>query len=621
MTKNIFIVVCAALTLSACDDGKKRDMKTNKSTVKVVDPHTHAKPHEVKVTHLMWAANVDFKQNIIEATATWTLERAKNADSVIFDIEGLEIEKVLLDAQHNADFYVGERDENLGNPLVVKLKDETEAVSITYKTSPDAAALQWLSPEQTAGKEHPFLFTQSQAILARTWLPCQDSPGIRFTYEAEVQVPAGLLAVMSASNPQQKSLDGLYSFEMEQPVPAYLMALAAGDMEFGELGEVTGVYAEPSMLKKSLYEFANMDSMLVAAENLYGDYRWGRYDVLVLPPSFPFGGMENPRLTFATPTILAGDRSLTSLIAHELAHSWSGNLVTNESWNDFWLNEGFTVYFERRIMESLYGESYADMLNVLGMQDLKGDLKDLNPEDTQLKLELEGRNPDDGMNNIAYEKGNFFLKTIEEFYGREAFDKFVSAYFDTFAFKTVNTEMFLEYLDSNLLKTDTIKREKLRVDEWVFNSGLPDNCVKVKSRRLQRVESSLKAWEDGVLDIEELKTDDWSSHEWLYFLRQLSTDLDVDELKELDKTFGFTNSGNSEILAAWFIHTIRADYRPAYNKLEEFLTTVGRRKFLVPLYGALTKTDEGKERARSIYEKARPNYHSVSRNTIDDMLN
>ncbi len=621
MTKNIIWAACAVLFFTACSDTEKKDMKTQQGTLEVKDPHTRAKPREAKVTHLMWAAEVDFEQNIINATATWTIERKRKADSVIFDIEGLEIEKVLLDAKEKANYYVGEHDKHLGSPLVVKLEDQTESVSITYKTARDAAALQWLSPEQTAGKKYPFLFTQSQAILARTWLPCQDSPGIRFTYEAEVRVPAGLMAVMSASNPKEKSQDGLYRFEMKQPVPAYLMALAAGDLEFGKLGEITGVYAEPSMLKKSLYEFANMDSMLVAAEDLYGKYRWGQYDVLVLPPSFPFGGMENPRLTFATPTILAGDRSLTSLIAHELAHSWSGNLVTNESWNDFWLNEGFTVYFERRIMESLYGESYAEMLNVLGMQDLQNDLSSLKPEDTQLKLDLKGRNPDDGMNNVAYEKGNFFLKTIEDLYGREAFDQFVSAYFDTFAFQTVNTDAFLEYLDSNLLKTDTVKRKKLRVDEWVFSPGLPDNCVKVKSRRLQRVQSSLKAWEDGVLEIDELKTDDWSTHEWLYFLRQLSSDLSVEKLTELDRKFGFTRSGNSEILAAWFIHTIRADYEPAYAKLEEFLTTVGRRKFLVPLYGALTKTEAGKERARKIYQIARPNYHSVSRNTIDDMLN
>lgn len=587
----------------------------------VKDPHTYAKPHEAAVKHLMWTAKVDFDKSLIQATANWTIEKAGKADSIVFDVDGLEIEQVLLDGKHQADYYLGENNKHLGKPLVVMLHSETQSVAITYKTGKDAAALQWLSPVQTSGKKHPFLFTQSQAILARTWLPCQDSPGIRFTYEAEVQVPAGLMAVMSASNPLEKTLDGLYSFKMNQPVPAYLMALAAGDLTFGELGEITGVYAEPSMLKKSLYEFANMDSMLAAAENLYGQYRWGRYDVLVLPPSFPFGGMENPRLTFATPTILAGDRSLTSLIAHELAHSWSGNLVTNESWNDFWLNEGFTVYFERRIMEALYGKSYAEMLHVLGMQDLKHDLKSLPPEDTHLKLDLEGRNPDDGMNNVAYEKGNFFLKTIEDFYGREAFDKFVFAYFDTFAFQTVNTDAFLEYLDSNLLKTDTVKRKKLRVEEWVFNPGLPDNCVKVKSRRLQRVESSLKAWEDGVLEIDELKTDDWSSHEWLYFLRQLSTDLSVEELSELDQKFGFTQSGNSEILAAWFIHTIKADYTPAYDKLEEFLITVGRRKFLVPLYGALTKTEEGKKRARNIYEIARSNYHSVSRNTIDDMLN
>ena len=245
---------------------------------------------------------------------------------------------------------------------------------------------------------------------------------------------------MSASNPQIKNETGSYHFEMKQPIPSYLLALAVGDVEFKRVSNRAGIYAERTVLDSAVWEFADLEKMIHGAEELYGAYLWERYDVLVLPPSFPFGGMENPRLTFATPSILAGDRSLTSLIAHELAHSWSGNLVTNRTWNDFWLNEGFTVYFEHRIMEKLYGRDYAEMLALLSLQDLRETIQSLKDEnlyaDTKLKLDLAGRNPDDGVTDIAYNKGYFFLRLFEERYGRERFDSFLKHYFSSNAFKS-----------------------------------------------------------------------------------------------------------------------------------------------------------------------------------------
>ncbi|MBL0317256.1 MAG: hypothetical protein IPP69_16430 [Flavobacteriales bacterium] len=302
-------------------------------------------------------------------------------------------------------------------------------VEIDYKTSPDAEALLWVEGEK------PFLFTQSQAILARTWVPCQDSPGVRITYNADVTVPSDLMALMSAENPQQKSSDGKYHFKMDQPIPSYLMALAVGDVVFREIGPRTGVYAIPSLADAAANEFSDMQKMVDEAEKLYGSYVWGRYDLLILPPAFPFGGMENPKLTFATPTIIAGDKSLVSLVAHELAHSWSGNLVTNSTWDDFWLNEGFTVYFEQRIMEAVYGRERSEMLATLSRQDLDATIADIStsehPEDSKLKLALEGRSPDDGMTDIAYNKGYFFLRLIEETVGRERFDKFLKVFYNS----------------------------------------------------------------------------------------------------------------------------------------------------------------------------------------------
>lgn len=588
------------------------------------DIHTYAKPEEAVVKHLHWDAKVNFEQQQIEATATLDIETAKGAEFLILDTKNLNIKKVSLgEDEKTAEYEIGEKDKNLGSALTIKITPETEKVKIYYSTGKGAEALQWLSPTQTAGKNNPFLFTQSQAILARSWVPVQDSPGIRFTYSAKVEVPKQLLALMSAENPVQKNDTGIYNFIMEQPIPAYLMALAVGDLVFSPIGPRTGVYAEPAVIKEAAYEFAELDEMLAAAENLYGPYQWERYDLIVLPPSFPFGGMENPRLTFATPTILAGDRSLTSLVAHELAHSWSGNLVTNATWNDFWLNEGFTVYFERRIMEAMYGPGYAEMLAELGYQDLKETVAELTAEgkeeDTRLQINLEGRNPDDGVTDVAYEKGYFFLRHLEGLVGREKFDTFLKEYFKSNAFETMTTEGFVQYLHKNLLEPENVEITEQTYQAWIFEPGLPESMPEVNSERFNEVERQLEAWQNGTPP-EKLEVKEWSSHEWLHFIRNLPESTSAEQLKELDRAFGFTNSGNSEILAGWFMHAIAREYEPAYPALREFLISAGRRKFLMPLYKKLMETPKGAEMARNIYETARPNYHFVSVNSIDKLL-
>ncbi|WP_237586915.1 M1 family metallopeptidase [Pontibacter russatus] len=586
------------------------------------DVHSYARPAEAVAKHLDLDLTVDFDRKALTGQATYLIENKTGTNEIIFDTRNLHIEQVLLgDELEETTFELGEGNKTLGRPLIVHVRPDTKKVTIRYSTSPEAAALQWLNPQQTAGKEHPFLFTQSQAILARTWIPIQDSPGIRITYNAKVKVPQELLAVMSAENPVEKNDSGLYTFAMKQPIPSYLMALSVGDLAFREIGPQTGIYAEPATIEAAAYEFAEMDKMLHAAEKLYGKYRWDRYDLLVLPPSFPFGGMENPRLTFVTPTVLAKDRSLTSLIAHELAHSWSGNLVTNATWNDFWLNEGFTVYFERRIMEELYGKEYADMLNVLGYQDLNNTLDELGreSEDTRLKLDLEGRDPDEGLTDIAYEKGNFFLQNIERAVGRERFDAFVNNYFGTFAFQSTTTDKFLDFLRSELIRGDEALAEKINVEGWVYTPGLPADFVVPTSTRFAEVEGAFRNWQSGK-PATELKTQEWSSHEWLHFIRMLPEEMTQQQMAELDKAFNFTNSGNSEVLAAWILHAIRHNYTTADQALETFLTHVGRRKFLVPLYKALIETPEGKEKALAIYAKARPNYHAVSTATLDELL-
>ncbi|MCI0488039.1 MAG: M1 family metallopeptidase [Blastocatellia bacterium] len=586
------------------------------------DPHSFAEPEKVVVTHLDLDAKVDFDKKQIAGLATLRIDNKTKAQKLHLDTRDLNVYRVTLGkGDTETKFSLGDEVEFMGRPLIVDIQPDTTEVNVYYNTNPAAAALQWLEPAQTAGGKKPFLFTQSQAILARTWVPCQDSPGVRMTYRATIRTRPDLLAVMSAKNSTQKNADGLYVFEMPQPVPSYLLALAVGDIDFRPLGDRTGVYAEPSVVDKAANEFADLEKMMAAAESLYDPYRWERYDVIVLPPSFPFGGMENPRLTFATPTILAGDRSLVSLIAHELAHSWSGNLVTNANWNDFWLNEGFTVYLERRIMEAIKGRDYSEMLAQLGHQDMTGTIEELGADskDTHLHLDLAGRDPDEGMTDVAYEKGYFFLRLIEESAGRERFDAFLRKYFDTFAFKSMTTTGFLSYLQEHLIADDGVMEQKLQIDKWIYGAGVPASCPKVESKEFAKVEEQVKAWQGGAA-AKELKTAGWTSHHWLHFLRKLDDPISQERMAELDAAFKFSNTGNSEILNAWLMHAISNKYELAYPSLERFLTSMGRRKFLKPLYTELAKTPEGLEMAREIYRKARPTYHSVSYNTVDEIL-
>lgn len=582
------------------------------------DPHSYAKA-EAKVRHLNWLAEVDFESKKIKAVANWTIETQSGAENIFFDIYDLQIDSILVDGV-KTNFALSPFDEHLGQGLRIPIQENSKMLSIHYSTGDDARALQWLDAEQTADKTHPFLFTQSQAILARSWVPTQDSPGIRFTYDAKVKVPSDMMALMSASNPMERSEDGSYAFEMPQAIPSYLLAMAVGNVDFEAISDRTGVYAEPSLLDTSAYEFADLEKMVQAAEELYGPYAWGRYDLIVLPPSFPFGGMENPRLTFATPTILAGDRSLVSLVAHELAHSWSGNLVTNATWDDFWLNEGFTVYFEQRIMEAVYGREYSEMLASLtraGLIEAAAEMLKEMPNDTKLKLDLEGRNPDDGVTSIPYDKGYFFLRLMEETVGRERFDDFLKNYFQGHKFQVMTTEEFLSYLKENLLSEE--EYANIRVDEWIYETGIPDNLPTVESNRFKLVDAALAAFmESGKLPATE-QTEAWTTHEWLHFINTLPEEISIEQLSVIDEAYGLSQSGNSEISAAWFLPTIAAGYEAVYPKVEQFLISVGRRKFLTPTYKALLGAKQD-QLAKDIYAKARPNYHAVSRETMDALL-
>ena len=489
------------------------------------DVHSHSNPHEVRVHHLDLDLDVRFADRVIGGVVTLSVHHVRTgAKTLVLDTRDLVIHRVenitADDGAFEAEYELGETDPVRGTPLIVTLLDGTTHVRVSYDTSPTATALQWLAPAQTAGKQQPFMFTQSQAIHARSWIPLQDSPGVRVTYAARVRTPPDLRAVMSAANDDGAPTAGDYTFHMDQAVPSYLIALAVGDLAFSGLGPRVGVYAEPSVLRLAAAEFADTEAMILATERLYGPYRWERYDLLVLPPSFPFGGMENPRLTFATPTILSGDKSLVSLVAHELAHSWSGNLVTNATWRDFWLNEGFTTYIERRIIEEVYGRSRAEMEAVLGRQALGEELDRLGDADEILHIDLTDRDPDDGMTQVPYEKGALFVRYLEEAVGRERFDQFLRSYFDAFAFQSITTDDFLSYLREHLLGDPrwSVSGGQQVVDQWIYQPGLPVSTPQPQSDAFALVEQASRAWLRGQTPTSELPAARWTTHEWLHFL-------------------------------------------------------------------------------------------------------
>ncbi len=590
------------------------------------DHHSRSHPEVARVVHLALQLDVDFEHRVLRGVARLRVARAPGAPAdtpLWLDARGLEVSGVRSRSGEgewrDTTFEPGPADELIGPGLKIALPAGHDEVEVSYQTIPTATALQWVPPAGTAGGKSPFLYTQSQSIHARTWIPCQDSPGTRATYEATVRVPEGLTAVMSAES-KGRGPDGAFRFAMEQPIPAYLIAMAVGDLAFQPIGPRTGVWAEPSVLDRAAAEFQDTERMLEVSERLFGPYVWGRYDILVLPPSFPFGGMENARLTFATPTVLAGDRSLVGLIAHEMAHSWSGNLVSCASWDHFWLNEGWTTYLERRIIEAVFGPEQAAMNGVLGRQELEREMAET-PEPLQrLRLQLEGVDPEAAINGIPYEKGALFLERLEQAFGRERWDAFLKTYFQDYAFKSLTTEEFEAYLKQKLFPMDEQAASRLNLDDWLRAPGIPKDAPRVESPALSRVEALAKGWAAGEVATDDLKADAWSTAERVQFLRALPEKLPVERLGELDASYQLTERANAEVLVPWMLLGIRSGYEGVNARLEGFLKTVGRRKYVVPLYEALVATPEGLAKARAVFEKAKPGYHPLTTRAVQGVL-
>jgi len=584
-----------------------------------VDKFSYANPAEIRVTHVALDLDVDFDKKSLIGSATLDFDRVNPiATYLILDTKDLNITSVKVNGE-DVSYTLDDADDVLGAKLTIDVGAEANQARITYSTSPAAEGLQWLTPAQTAGKTYPYLFSQAQALNARTIAPLQDTPAVRMTYSATLRVPEPLLPLMSAEQKGQNA-DGEYLFDMPQPIPSYLLAIAVGDIKFKAINDTIGVYAEEYILDAAADEFSETPMMEEANARLYGPYRWGRYDLIVLPPSFPFGGMENPRLSFLTPTLVAGDKSLTNVVAHELAHSWSGNLVTNATWRDAWLNEGFTSYVENRVMEDLYGKERAVMEQALALSDLKRDIAAAEDAGiTQLKLPETLSHPDDAFTQVAYVKGQFFLMFLEERFGRDKFDAFLKGYFDTFAFQSIVTEDFVKYLHGELHVDNPDALTRAELDEWLYAPGLPATAANPQSDAFDKVEAISADWQAGNISAAEIDTSEWSTHEWLHFLNTLPDVLTTPQMTALDDAFSLTGTQNAETAFAWYMNTIANDYAPAKQPLEEFLMSVGRGKFIYRLYTALEESGQG-DWAREVYINARPGYHPIAQRRIDNIL-
>jgi len=629
MTPVLRAALAAALLLTACRAsepgntlGTEPAIAPVLTTPDAVDTHSFANPLEARVTHVALDLGIDFDSKRIAGTATLDIDRRPDAKQIILDDNGLELESIVDASGQALQYQVGATNQELGAPLAIALRPDTKRILIRYKSAPNAGSLQWLTPEQTAGKKAPFLFSQGESIQNRTWIPTQDSPGIRQSWEATIRVPAGMTAVMSAPRGREPITQGgesTFSFRMDHSVAPYMIAIGVGDLAFRSLGPRTGVWTEPVMLDRAAAELADTERMVEAAERLYGPYRWGRYDVIVLPPSFPYGGMENPTLTFLTPTFIAGDRSLVGLVAHELAHSWSGNLVTNAVWSDSWLNEGVTSYFENRIMEELYGPARAGQEAALSWADMEAALRELGPNAPGTRLHGDD-DPDGGSSGIVYDKGAIFLRTMERIVGRPRWDAWLRSYFDRHAFQPMTSARFLADLRANLVRGDAALEARLELDRWVYRPGVPDNAARPDPAAFAAVDSALARFTAGG-PADAAAFAGWNWAERVRFLKGLPRQLPQARLAEIDRAFRLSAGGNAEVLFAWLRLALGNRYAPAVPVAEHFLAQMGRARFVQPLFDTLLhQGDWGRPIAERIYARTRPGYHSVTRERVDRLL-
>jgi len=577
-----------------------------------IDPHSFADDAQPRQTHLAWAARVNFATRTLEGTAE--IHFSRGGAEVDLDSRGLSVQAVTTPAGKPLPFALGPEEPILGTRLRITLAADDPRCAVHYRTGPEASALQWLTPEQTAGGRHPFLYSQCQAIHARSVVPLQDSPRLRITYQAALTAPRELRALMAASavDRTESGATATERWAMEHPIPPYLLAFAVGALEARELGPRSCVWAEPPLVTRAAWEFAEVDRMLTQAEGLLGPYVWGRFDVLVLPPSFPYGGMENPTLTFLTPTVLAGDRSLVNVLAHELSHSWTGNLASNATAEDFWLNEGFTVFIERRILAVLEGTESVALHAAAGRQSLDDAVAGFRdrPALTRLRTHLAGIDPDDAYSQVPYEKGYLFLRALEDAVGTPRFDAFLRRYLQTFAFQSLTTAEFLAFLAAELPEAS----RAVDIPAWVDGEGIPPSAPRPASARLERIRSL------GARVPSSAEAAGWTPLEWQVYLGQLPRPASRETVEALDRAFRLSAARNPDVLVAFLVPALSAGHAAAVERAQSFLAEVGRMKYLKPLYAALAARPETRSVAESCFERLRGRYHVIAAAGVESLL-
>lgn len=582
------------------------------------DYHSSANTDALCVHHLDLNLVVDFDLQQLIGVARLQFTRTISAVSLVLDCRDLLIQAITDSQANPLSYTMSDVSDILGQKLLIDVGEQVDEVVIDYRTSTNAQGLQWLTPQQTLGKKLPYLFSLSQPINARSWIPLQDTPKARITFNATINVPQGLRAVMSAENIPDMPDDGVFTFCMNKPIPTHLLAIAVGELSFQATGPRSGIYTEPGMLAAAVKEFEDTESMIQIAESILGPYAWGRFDMIILPPSFPFGGMENPMLAFMTPTLIAGDKSLVSTVAHELAHSWTGNLVSNATWRDLWLNEGFTTYFTNRIVEAVYGEEQAELEWVIEYGRLQEEMGSTPLVSQTLPANVQDRDPNLAFNRFTYDKASMFVHELESRLGRAAFDKFLFQYVDYFSFSAITTETFIDYAKQTLLVEHHDKLTLSELNEWVYGQGLPQWFIGPTSSSLDKVELAVEAVIKGTPAIE-LQVDGWRVHHWQYFLTQLPLVVSQAVLLDLDATFTLTNSLNAEIACDWYRVAIRNHFDPVLPALSGYLCRIGRGKFVRPLFVELQIAGYQQE-LLDIYAKARPGYHPSLQVQLDKLL-
>jgi leukotriene-A4 hydrolase len=581
------------------------------------DPHSYADLTQGKISHIGLRIKVDFNTQILEVEADYQIEEPVSG-SLFLDTAGIDLKQAIANGQ-DLGWEFGDRDELLGERLHLKNLDNVDSFKLLFNTSSEARALQWLPAAQTAGKVHPFMYSQCQAIHARSVFPCQDTPSARFTYSAEVDVPKALMAVVAAEpvGVRETGKSRIFQFNMPQPIPSYLFAIGVGNLVFSELGPRTGVYAEPEIIEAAAWEFAENEAKLAEAEKLLGPYLWGRYDLLILPPSFPYGGMENPRLTFLMPSVILGNRKRTTIISHELAHAWTGNLVTNATWEDFWLNEGWTTYAQARIDEVLEGKDVADLMTASTENRLLEYMERVGMDSplTRLKVPLEGQDPEENVTIIPYIKGHFFLNECEYCVGRERFDAFIKKYIGTFQFQSLTTEGFLSFMKEELPETF----ESLDVQRWVYDSGLPEERTKPTSVLYDEVQDVLTAYQNGRRPTKE-QLASWHYYQIAAFLRALPKQIPVKDCQYFEDVFDLKDKNDAVFYSSFYCTCITSGYQDILPHVEEFLGGIGNLYYNLQIFRALIESEWAKVHARRMFEQTRSQRHMIAVHMIDGLL-